>query len=58
MADQCRNFGLIKRFNLLDGIKYVERGYAQVPEKLASLGAAIKVREREASSGGELVVPC
>jgi UDP-N-acetylglucosamine 1-carboxyvinyltransferase len=29
------------------GIKYVERGYSQVPEKLASLGAAIEVRESQ-----------
>lgn len=32
------------------GIKYVERGYAQVPEKLASLGASIQVKEEPAKS--------
>jgi hypothetical protein len=31
------------------GIKYIERGYAQVADKLASVGAALQVRE-EASS--------
>jgi UDP-N-acetylglucosamine 1-carboxyvinyltransferase len=29
----------------IGGIKYVERGYAQVPEKLLGIGAAIEVRE-------------
>jgi UDP-N-acetylglucosamine 1-carboxyvinyltransferase len=27
------------------GVKYVERGYAQIAEKLASIGAAIEVRQ-------------
>jgi UDP-N-acetylglucosamine 1-carboxyvinyltransferase len=32
------------------GIKYIERGYAQVAEKLASVGAAIEVREEAAAA--------
>jgi len=30
------------------GIRYIERGYAQIAEKLASIGAAIEVREEAA----------
>ena len=32
------------------GIKYIERGYAQVAEKLASIGAAIQVREESSTT--------
>jgi UDP-N-acetylglucosamine 1-carboxyvinyltransferase len=34
----------------IHGIKYIERGYAQVAEKLASVGAAIQVREESNSA--------
>lgn len=36
------------------GIRYIERGYAQVAEKLASIGAAIQVREEAVEPKREL----
>lgn len=38
------------------GVKYVERGYAQVAEKLAGIGAAIEVRE-DASESPAVAAP-